>query len=153
MQNDVTDATATAFPRNAISSAAFAVGSRGRTRRYSTPCRSWCCAGSKTSRSSGPPSGSSPSSLRPRGGFRNSLCEGHVGRLEESLGLGVTFQKFRKIPASFAFWRFEFVEIFFLFSVWNSLGRHFTHWSTNSSFVFHKQKTFFKDGSVHTKKG
>ena len=113
MQNDVTDATATAFPRNAISSAAFAVGSRGRTRRCSTPCRSWCCAGSKTSRSSGPPSGSSPSSLRPRGGFRNSLCEGHVGRLEESRDLGVTFQKFRKIPASFAFWRFEFVEIFF----------------------------------------
>jgi hypothetical protein len=39
------------------------------------------------------------------------------------------------------------------FSIWNSLGRHFTNWSTKSSFVFHKQKTFFKDGSVHTKKG
>jgi hypothetical protein len=41
------------------------------------------------------------------------------------------------------------LKSFFFVSFWNSLGRHFTH----SSFVFHKQKNFFKDGSVHSKKG
>ncbi len=38
-----------------------------------------------------------------------------------------------------------------LFSVWNSLGRHFIHWSTNSSFVFHKQKTFLRWFCSHQK--